>query len=285
MRVVVGSDFSNEALEAVHVALALADDPRDVFVAHAMPALAPPLLLADPWTTAPIATTPAPSVTPQMQDDVRSALSEWAPQGEPRVVTGAPAEALATLADEVHADVIALGATGRSAFERVLLGSTASALLHDSRRDVLIVRGHHERGAHPAFRRILVGASLHNLDMLARASRRLAPLEAAGARVLLAHARDATLRGRVDGPADAHEAARLLAAHNDRYFRGQARTLLGEGEAASVLRRLARAEKADLLVVGAHDAGRIARMLLGSTSSALAENAPCSVLRLAPGSA
>lgn len=59
---------------------------------------------------------------------------------ETRVEEGRPEEALAQVANEIDAHVIAVGSHGHGALTRVLLGSTAERCLRRARRPVLVVR-------------------------------------------------------------------------------------------------------------------------------------------------
>src|SRR5262245_43311281 len=56
------------------------------------------------------------------------------------------------------------------------------------------------------------------------------------------------------------------------------RYLVGEGEPSEGILEAARAEAADLVVVGSHGRGRLGRLLLGSTSRRVSEEAHCRVL-------
>jgi nucleotide-binding universal stress UspA family protein len=59
---------------------------------------------------------------------------------EPRVESAASAwQEIVAVADELDADVIAIGSRGRTGLTKVLLGSVASAVAQHSRRSVLIV--------------------------------------------------------------------------------------------------------------------------------------------------
>jgi nucleotide-binding universal stress UspA family protein len=60
--------------------------------------------------------------------------------------------------------------------------------------------------------------------------------------------------------------------------RVRARTVLLEGVAWEALVRLARARKADLIVMGTHGRTGLARLLLGSVAERVIGNAPCPVL-------
>ncbi len=56
---------------------------------------------------------------------------------------GAPADEIKDLANDIGADVIVIGTHGRSGF-KLLLGSTANAVLHGVKQDVLAVRVYDE---------------------------------------------------------------------------------------------------------------------------------------------
>jgi nucleotide-binding universal stress UspA family protein len=55
------------------------------------------------------------------------------------IVRGEPAKRIAGMADEVGADMVCLGSTGKGAVERVLLGSVSQRVLRASPRPVLTV--------------------------------------------------------------------------------------------------------------------------------------------------
>ncbi|UCF36528.1 MAG: universal stress protein [Acidobacteriota bacterium] len=57
-------------------------------------------------------------------------------------IQGAPAKTIAKAADENGADMILVGTHGRKGLARVLLGSTAEALLREAPCQVLVVKHH-----------------------------------------------------------------------------------------------------------------------------------------------
>lgn len=60
---------------------------------------------------------------------------------EVHVKEGDPASTILELADEVHADLIVMGTTGRTGLARILLGSVAEEVLRHARCPVLTVKG------------------------------------------------------------------------------------------------------------------------------------------------
>jgi nucleotide-binding universal stress UspA family protein len=60
---------------------------------------------------------------------------------EVHVTEGDPDSETLRLADEVHADLIVMGTTGRSGLGRLLLGSVAEEVMRKARCPVLTVKG------------------------------------------------------------------------------------------------------------------------------------------------
>jgi nucleotide-binding universal stress UspA family protein len=57
---------------------------------------------------------------------------------ETHLVTGDPADGVLRIAEEVGATMICAGTTGKSGIERLLIGSVARRLLHDSKTPLLL---------------------------------------------------------------------------------------------------------------------------------------------------
>ena len=60
---------------------------------------------------------------------------------ETTVAEGPPPEQILTLIEEIGADAVVLGATGRSSFKRLILGGTAERLLKASPVPVIVIGG------------------------------------------------------------------------------------------------------------------------------------------------
>ncbi len=56
------------------------------------------------------------------------------------VATGYPGLDIATYADDLHADLVVMGKHQRGFVDRMLLGSTANAVLHHTQKDMLVVK-------------------------------------------------------------------------------------------------------------------------------------------------
>lgn len=174
---------------------------------------------------------------------------------------------------------IVVGSRGHGALSRAVLGSVSSAVLHHATGPVVVVPAHHDSGLKPA--RVLVGvdhspAALTALAAAADQARRRGatlvpiyvhePIEVP--RGAGAHAPDLALledseRHQLDAAAKAAGAADV-----------RAEVLVGK----PVAQLLAAARSQDLLVVGSRGRGGFPALLLGSTSTQLAQHAPCSVL-------
>ena len=55
-----------------------------------------------------------------------------------RVVTGDPVDAILRIAKDLRADLICAGTTGKGGIERLLMGSVARRLVHESNLPVLL---------------------------------------------------------------------------------------------------------------------------------------------------
>ena len=93
---------------------------------------------------------PAPTVPHQVDEQDRAPLSEAVELAARRgietkteLLVGNPADEIVAFADTIDADLIVVGSRGQGAIASVLLGSVSRAVLHESRRPVLVVRGAH----------------------------------------------------------------------------------------------------------------------------------------------
>ncbi len=77
-----------------------------------------------------------------LKDDAKELFSIDAQAIQTHLVTGDPTAAILQLAHDVGANLICAGTTGKSGIERLLIGSVARRLLHDSEIPLLLT--HHE---------------------------------------------------------------------------------------------------------------------------------------------
>ena len=214
---------------------------------------------------------------------------------------GSAANAIITLADEWHPDLIVVGSHGRSAVGRLLLGSVSQAVLHEAPGSVRIARGPgyavgREGGGRLAMReapdptdpvRILVGidgSTIADAAVEAIAARTwprgsvvrilyadfdISPVAVDHLLVAIA-SWIAEERTRL---AEAVERARqtLLAAGLT------VEVAVRPGDAKSLLLEEAEKWQAEVIFVGAKNLSQAGRLRLGSVSSAIAARAHCTV--------
>ena len=141
-KILVATDGSPSALQAVELALELAEeqDAKLVFV-HVAPRFE---ILPFPVTGmggAPVKVTRKP--VEEDMESLREAVElaeERAVRSESRLLVGEPAKTIVELADSIRADLIVVGSHGHGAISGALLGSVSRGVLHRARRPVLIVR-------------------------------------------------------------------------------------------------------------------------------------------------
>lgn len=142
-KILIATDGSDSAHEALEFGLDLAEEQGATpFVVHVAPAVE-----VLPYTNFAV---PAPTVPHELDEQDRAPLTEAAELAtrrgiEPKtdLLLGNPADEIVAFADTVDADLIVVGSRGHGAIASVLLGSVSRAVLHESRRPVLVVRGAH----------------------------------------------------------------------------------------------------------------------------------------------
>ncbi len=196
--------------------------------------------------------------------------------------------ALCARAEQLGADLIVIGPHADGEGASPLLGTTAENVLRSAGVPVLVVRG----AVPTPFARLLVAtdpaeACTGIVDaalgwataFCARAGDRL------HARVDVVHVIPEVVSGKMPftqatvEPAEHPEVRDAIARWPG--VEVQARVLFGDTVVDTLL-EYARDTIPDLLVAGSHGRGAIGRMFLGSTSSAMARQAPCSVLLVPP---
>jgi nucleotide-binding universal stress UspA family protein len=136
-RVLVPTDFSDEAFKAQEDALASVHDPSCLHILHVLPYLNP----GDPGVT--WSTVDDRSRT----EHVRQYFRERYPAPEYdqvhlSVVVGDPATEIATYAKEHNISLIVIPSHGRVGFSRFLIGSVAERVVRLSPCPVLVLRRH-----------------------------------------------------------------------------------------------------------------------------------------------
>ena len=203
------------------------------------------------------------------------------------------AGAIIKRADEIDADMIVTGSHGRTGVSRVLLGSVVEALLHRSRRPVLVVPSHlaASRRARPVGFKRVVCAIDFSAASLAGLEYALSIAEEADARLTLLNVieRPPELEHsplepdfdveRYHAEAEALQLTKLQALvpeHAGDYCTVKMAVL--EGGASRQLLQMAAAQDADLIVIGVHGRNALDVAIFGSTSKDVVVKAQCPVL-------
>jgi len=140
-RILIATDGSPAALQAVEVGLELAEEQgAEPTFLHVAPA-------ADVLPVAGFAMAGPVSVRHERDEHDRTSLdSALAPapdrgiEARSRLLVGAPAAQIVAFADEIDADLVVVGSRGLGAIGSTLLGSVSRKVLHHAKRPVLIVR-------------------------------------------------------------------------------------------------------------------------------------------------
>jgi nucleotide-binding universal stress UspA family protein len=198
--------------------------------------------------------------------------------------SGSVIDAILQRAESLAADLLVVAIHRRSGVERVLLGSTALALVHKAHRPVLVARRPPRRGAVVAGTDLSLG-SLPALRAAAEEARRRR------ARLIVLHALDlpspslslgnATVPAPADDPRSVTAQRRVAEERLAGFLRKaevEAEAVVAEGAAAASIVALAGQTGGELVVVGTVSRRRLERVFLGSVAEAVVRKASCSVL-------
>jgi nucleotide-binding universal stress UspA family protein len=199
-------------------------------------------------------------------------------------------DAVAAAEQEIHPDLIVIGARGRTAYARPFLGSRADRILRTAGAPVLTVHPG-DAGRQARIPAVVIATDFSEEAALATsAALRLARALPGPPRIVLVHAWEPVLI--FDGPLDA---AAMAAPINDA-GRDEARKLLEsaaaplrdgtidvqavvrDGYAATVIEEEAAARGAGIVALGTRGRSGLRRMLLGSIAERVVHHAQCPVL-------
>lgn len=297
MKMLIGVDGSADSLEAVRQAAELMVPVKDSVAFYYSP-----VALRLPATR---------SSQAQLVEDARTAMakavferakselpSDLRAGSETVIGTRHPKHGLLAAADEVGANLIVVGARGNAGLQRLLLGSVSRSVVHASKVPVLVARkrdGLHDKlnvlWAYDAADR--GDAITHYLNQLSWPGRTRAHiltvmrpqfageipswLDETAVDSEIRAWRDQWQREHDAEKQDKQNALKSLCDRSPAAFL-KAECHVAEGHPVDqILRRIAD-QKIDLVVMGAHVGGAVSRLLLGSTSDAVLNQAPCSVL-------
>ena len=297
MKILIGVDGSPDSLEAVRQAAELMVPVKDSVafyyspVAIRLPAAQTSQAHLVEDARAAMAKAVFERAASVLPSDLRVAL-------ETVVGTRHAKHGLLAAADEVGAGLIVVGARGNAPLQRLLLGSVSRSVVHASKLPVLVAR---KRDASDDKLNVLWAYdTAGGDDVVCRFLNQLSWPARTRAHVLTVMqpqyageipswieetAVDSEIRAWREQWEREHEAEKqekqnalkLLCERSPAAFL-KAECHVAEGHPVDqILRRIAD-QKIDLVVMGAHVGGAVSRFLLGSTSDAVLNHAPCSVL-------
>jgi nucleotide-binding universal stress UspA family protein len=205
------------------------------------------------------------SIREQLARHFRETAGASVPR-ELRLVEAAPDRAILSMAEKEGADLIVMGSHGRSGWNRLMMGSVAERVMHESGVPVLIVRGMYK-----GIRRILcpvdfAGPALSALDHSVALAQRL-PAE-----LTVLH----VTKGE---ESDEREKERLCEWIPERFRSGCRLTeAVRHGNADEEIVRAARSLSADLVVLGIEHKTFFDTTVIGTTAVRIIRHSPSPVL-------
>jgi nucleotide-binding universal stress UspA family protein len=291
--ILVPVDFSSASADAIRQAARLASWSRASL--HAVHVVEPTLLFA---ADMPLLVPPV-TLDADLIDNARAQWAGFVPDlpgrsgVDFRAVLGSPIDEISRLAREVYADLIVLGAHGRSHPANALGALAASVVRHAPTR-VLIVRAGHLG----PFQRIVLATDFSETSAKAfDQAARLAAQDAAELHVVHAHAdplsaltNPATVLGAMPDFAARYALAaqqrvqRFIDERGEmgRFAKPVAHAIAHEHHARAIV-EFALAHKADLIVLGTRGRSGLRELFLGSTAERVIREAHCTTLVVPPG--
>jgi nucleotide-binding universal stress UspA family protein len=289
MRVLLATDFSSHAEDAVRVVKALplpsGSAIRVIHVIEPFPEVT---------AFAPAAITEiGEAAEQQLRGELEKTAATLRTPGcevETAVVLGRTADVIVEEAERSKADLIVIGSRGRRAIRSALLGSVSAEVVDRAPCPVLVARG-------PALRRAILAED--GSETAAAGARLLAtvpalrdlqvrvvsvvdaPFPSTLATTDAAMATYAAIQAYYDALPALREATAKSARERTAALvaAGLAATFeVREGDAAAQLIAAAIDDRADCIVIGSHGRTGMARIVLGSVARGVLFNAPCSVL-------
>ena len=292
-RILCPVDLSEFSRDALRHALALAESHEArITVCHVYSAPQPPFPVLGMPDNAPIEL-PRPG---EIAEHVRRFCASSLHGGGESIVIGVreghAAKEIVLLAEELPADLLVLGTHGRSGFERLFLGSVTEKVIRTTHAPVMTIPPPVTQPGPAQYKTILCpldfsDASTRALDYA------LSLAQQADARLILLHVIENML-----GDAGLSEMGHLSVAEYDSYLEGDAasrlksaipeaarlryapREMVRRGRAYRAILEVVKDEDVELIVLGVHGKGALARVVLGSTTHHVIREAGCPVLTI-----
>jgi len=279
MKLLLATDLSARSEQALHRSLAIARRiSAELVILHVVDEHLPAAVRR--------------MVVAATETDIRSSVARAAKPGEVPVevwvVEGNPYKAILATAEEVACDLIVLGRHRIESSDAAFGGTTMGRVVRMGRRPMLVVAG----GTEGSYRDVMVGV---DFSVHSRQAARSAMVIAPDAAFTLVHAFDVPFSGFLPGDTSrceiggehdeelgrfVEEEVGLCAADEKVSRRGipEVHRVVRQGDVLGVLRQEINRLGPDLLAIGTHGRGGVARALLGSVAQDLLNQPPCDLL-------
>jgi nucleotide-binding universal stress UspA family protein len=306
MKVLVGVDGSSNSLATVSFVGRLLSIERDELI---LAYVAPPLpILGDEQFDPAVAARAQGALNRAVFDEAVLRLPhEWQPKAERFELSGAPGPQLLAAADGRGIELIAVGCRGTGFFERFLMGSVSRAIIYSARVPVLVVKTtggpNSEKLAGTAdgtFRMLAAFDGSEFGERIAALVTKLSwPDRSRGwvirvVQPMFVHQlpnwleplqRDPDVQAMAEAWQKEYDQQLERAVEEVKQYQAKlpaefraTEPIVAQGNAAEqILATIAR-QKIDLAIVGSRGQGAVERLLVGSTSARVLNEAPCSVL-------
>jgi nucleotide-binding universal stress UspA family protein len=188
-------------------------------------------------------------------------------------------ERIVDLADAENCDIIIMGRRGLRPVERMLVGRVTARVIGHSQRDVLVV----PNGTTVGWKTIVFATDGSKYSVLA-AEKAIAFARSYGGEMKVLSVVDVPTEFYAEAPQavdDLVKQAKGFVADVKKQAEAagvKAETFVGEAEAYEAIIKLAKDEKADMIVIGSHGRTGLRRLLMGSVAEKVIGYAPCPVL-------
>ncbi len=192
-------------------------------------------------------------------------------------------ERIVDLADAENCDLIIMGRRGLRPVERMLVGRVTARVIGHSQRDVLVV----PNGTSVGWKTIVMATDGSKFSAVA-AGRAIAFAQSYGGELKVLSVVDVPTEFYAEAPAaveDLVKQAKAFVAEVKKQAEAagvEAETFVGEAEAYEAVNKLARDQKADMIVIGSHGRTGLRRLLMGSVAETVIGYATCPVLIVKP---
>lgn len=140
-KILLGSDGSDNALRAAHVAGELAKKFGSELTVLYVYEFPPALMAVEPWVADPsMFAPPQPDVQNSVARRTGRILDEFGLKYEDEHEVGHAAQEIVRVAEAGKFDLIVIGSRGLGGFQRLMLGSVSDQVLHHAHCPVLVVK-------------------------------------------------------------------------------------------------------------------------------------------------